>query len=249
MNGAAIAAAVSSGAIDIGGSNLSTLVLAFKKGVPITVIAPGGVYSKTSGVMGIIVPKDSPIKGPKDLEGKTVAVSPLRSIGEFGPSAWVDKNGGDSTKIKYVEVPFPEMEGAMMQGRVAAAVLTEPYISQSKVTSRLLAFPYQAIAPTFMTAAFFSSTNFVKAHPDVVAKFATVMHDTAIWANKNQQKSGEILAAMAKLDPSIVASMNRVGYAEAVTPALVQPNIDILAKFKVIDTFDAKDMIYSGALK
>ncbi len=246
MNGAAITSAVASGAVDVGGSNLSTLVLAFKKGVPITVVAPAGIYNATSPVMGIIVPKNSPIVAAKDLEGKTVAVSPLRSISEFGPSEWVDKNGGDSAKIKYVELPFGEMEAAMLQGRVSAAVLTEPYISESKATSRLLAFPYAAIAPQFLTSAFFASTAFVKAHPDTIDRFAAVIRQTAAWANKNQQQSGTILAAMAKLDASIVAKMSRVVYADALSPALVQPNIDLLAQFKVIDRFDAKDMIYSS---
>jgi NitT/TauT family transport system substrate-binding protein len=246
MNGAAVTSAVASGAVDIGGSNLSTLVLAFKKGVPITVIAPAGIYNANSPVMGIVVPKTSAITTAKDLEGKTVAVSPLRSISEFGPSVWIDKNGGDSTKVKYVELPFGEMEAAMLQGRVAAAVFTEPYISESKATSRLLAFPYSAIAPTFLTSAFFASTAFVKAHRDTVDRFAAVIRQTAAWANKNQPQSGAILAAMAKLDASIVAKMSRVVYADTLTAAMVQPNIDLLAQFKVIDRFDGKDMIYTG---
>jgi NitT/TauT family transport system substrate-binding protein len=246
MNGAAVTSAVASGAIDIGGSNLSTLVLAFKKGVPITVIAPAGIYNANSPVMGIVVPKNSPIATAKDLEGKTVAVSPLRSISEFGPSVWVDKNGGDSSKIKYVELPFGEMEAAMLQGRVAAAVFTEPYISESKATSRLLGFPYAAIAPTFLTSAFFASNAFVKAHRDIVDRYAAVIRQTAAWANKNQAQSGAILAAMAKLEPSIVAKMSRVVYADTLTAAMVQPNIDLLAQFKVIDRFDGKDMIYTG---
>lgn len=246
MNGAAVTAAVASGAIDIGGSNLSTLVLAFKKGVPITVIAPAGIYNANSPVMGIVVPKNSPITTAKDLEGKTVAVSPLRSISEFGPSEWIDKNGGDSSKVKYIELPFGQMEAAMLEGRVAAAVFTEPYISESKATSRLLAFPYSAIAPTFLTSGFFASNAFVKAHRDTVNRFAAVIRQTAAWANKNQPQSGAMLAAMAKLDASVVAKMSRVVYADTLTAAMVQPNIDLLAQFKVIDRFDAKDMIYTG---
>jgi NitT/TauT family transport system substrate-binding protein len=246
MNGAAITSAVASGAVDIGGSNLSTIVVAFKKGVPITLIAPAGIYSANSPVMGIIVPKASPITTAKDLEGKIVAVSPLRSISEFAPSEWIEKNGGDYSKVKFIELPFGEMEAAMLQGRIAAAVLTEPYYSQSKSTSRLLAFPYAAVGPTFLTSAFFASTAFVKAHRDTVDRFAAVIRQTAAWANKNQTQSGAILAAMAKLDPSIVAKMSRVIYADSLTPAMIQPNIDLLAQFKVIDRFEAADMIYTS---
>ncbi len=246
MNGAAVTAAVASGAVDVGGSNLSTLVVAFKRGVPITVVAPAGIYNSASPVMGIVVPKNSPITTAKDLEGKTIAVSPLRSISEFAPSEWMDKSGGDSSKVRYVELPFGQMEAAMLRGRVAAAVFTEPYISESKATSRLLAFPYSAIAPTFLTSGFFASTEYVRAHRDAIDRFASVIRQTAAWANKNQQQSGEILAAMAKLDASIVAKMSRVVYAENLTAPMIQPNIDLLAKFKVIERFDAAEMIYTG---
>jgi hypothetical protein len=74
-----------------------------------------------------------------------------------------------------------------------------------------------------------------------------VIRQTAAWANKNQTQSGAILAAMAKLDPSIVAKMSRVIYADSLTPAMIQPNIDLLAQFKVIDRFEAADMIYTSS--
>jgi ABC-type nitrate/sulfonate/bicarbonate transport system substrate-binding protein len=111
----------------------------------------------------------------------------------------------------------------------------------------LLSFPYSAVAPTFLTSGFFASTAFVKAHPDIVDRFAAVIRQTAAWANKNQPQSGAILADMAKLDPSIVAKMSRVVYADTLSAASIQPNIDLLAKFKVIDRFEAKDMIYTGS--
>jgi NitT/TauT family transport system substrate-binding protein len=244
MNGAAVTSAVAGGAVDIGGSNASTLVLAFKKGVPITVVAPGGLYSLKSPVQLLVVPKSSPIMTPKDLEGKIVAVSPLKSISEYAPEAWIDKNGGDSSKVKFVELPFGEMEAAMLQGRVQASFFTEPYISKAKATSRVLGDPYTAVAPQFLTAAFFTGTALSKTHPDTVTRFAAVMRQTAAWANANRQKSGEILAATAKLDASIVSKMSRVTYAETLTPELIQPNIELFARFKVIESFNAKEMIY-----
>ena len=249
MNGAAVTSAVAGGAVDIGGSNAATLVLAYKKGVPITMIAPGGLYSLTSPVQLIMVPKASSITSAKELEGKTVAVSPLRSTSEFSISSWMEKNGADPAKVKYVELPFGSMEAATLQGRVDAVLFTEPYISQAKATCRVLGDPYSGIAPQFITAAFFTSIAYAKAHPDNVMRFAAVMKQTAQWANKNHQKSGEILAATAKYDESVVAKMSRVSYAEALTPELIQPNIEILAKYKVIDAFPAKDIIYDPSAK
>jgi NitT/TauT family transport system substrate-binding protein len=244
-NGAAVTAAVASGAVDIGGSNLQSLVLAYKKGVPIQLIAPAGLFNKTSPVAAIIVLKNSPIATAKDLEGKVVCASPLKSLGEFAVDIWVDKNGGDSSKVKFVEIPFGEMEAALVQGRVAAASLTEPYFSEAKGTCRVLALPYSAIAPQFLTSAFFTSVAFAKAHPDVVEKFAAAMRTTAQWANKNQPQSGAILAAQTKLDPKVIATMSRVAYAETLSTALIQPTIDLSFNFKQIDAnYPAAEMIF-----
>lgn len=244
-NGAAVTAAVASGAVDIGGSNLQSLVLAYKKGVPIQLIAPAGLFNKTSPVAAIIVLKSSPITSAKDLAGKVIAASPLKSLSEFAADVWIDKNGGDSSKVKYIEIPFGEMEAALVQGRVAAASLTEPYFSEAKGTCRVLALPYSAIAPQFLTSAFFTSVAFARAHPDVIEKFAAAMRTTAQWANKNRHQSGDILAAATKLDPKIIASMSRVAYADTLSPALIQPTIDLSFNFKQIDTnYPASEMIF-----
>jgi NitT/TauT family transport system substrate-binding protein len=158
---------------------------------------------------------------------------------------WIDKNGGESSSVHYLELPNSEMEAALVAGRVAAAALGEPYFSQAKGTCRILALPLLAIAPQFMTSAFFTSTAFARAHPDIVARFTGAMRTTAAWANKNPQKSGAILAAATRLDPKVIAEMSRVYYADALTPALIQPTIDLAVARKLIDAgYPASDLIY-----
>ena len=49
-NGAAIAAAVASGAVDIGQANLVSLATAHERGLPFVLIAPGGFYTSTATV-------------------------------------------------------------------------------------------------------------------------------------------------------------------------------------------------------
>ena len=66
---------------------------------------------------------------PADLEGKTVAVNTLNNIGPVTINHWMEKHGGDYTKIKYVEVPFPDMGAALEAKRVDAAFTVEPAYS------------------------------------------------------------------------------------------------------------------------
>ncbi len=246
-NGGAIIAGVASGAIDIGGSNLTSLVVAYKKGVPIKLIAGAGVFNKLAPTFAIIVRKNSAIKTAKDLEGQVVAASPLKSLGDYCVSAWMDKNGADSSKVKYIEIPFGEMETAVAQGRVAAASMPEPFWSEARDTCRVLGYPFGAIAPQFYYSGYFTSAAFAKANPEAVDRFVSAIHATAVWGNRNPKKVGPMLAAITKLDPVVIAGMSRVILAESFDPALVQPMIDFSAAFKMIDAgFPAADLMYQA---
>ena len=246
-NGPAIAAAVASGAVDVGFSNLVSLAIAFKKGVPITLIAPAGMYSSKAPTTTCVVALNSPIKTAKDLNGKIFATNGLKNIGEFGPRAWIDKNGGDSSTVKFVEMPFPDMAGALTQGRIDAAVMAEPTMSESKGLTRFLSDCYDGIGSNYMIGAYFATTAWASAHPDLVRKFQTAIRDTAQWANKNSAASAVILARESKMNPEIAAKMYRAVYPERLEAGTIQPVIDITAKYGALPaTFPATDMMYQS---
>jgi NitT/TauT family transport system substrate-binding protein len=246
-NGPAIAAAVASGAVDIGFSNLVSLAIAYKRGVAITLIAPAGMYNSKAPTSTCVVALNSPIKTAKDLNGKVFATNGLKNIGEFGPRAWIDKNGGDSATVKFVEMPFPDMAGALTQGRIDAAVMAEPTMTESKGQTRFLSNCYDGIGTNYMIGAYFASTPWANAHPDLVRKFQTAMRDTAQWANKNHAASAVILARESKMNPEIAAKMYRSVYPERLEAAAIQPVIDVTAKYGALPaTFPAAEMMYQS---
>jgi ABC-type nitrate/sulfonate/bicarbonate transport system substrate-binding protein len=244
-NGGAIAAAVASGAVDIGFSNLVSIATAFRRGVPITIIAPAGLYSTKAPTSVCVVARNSPIRSARDLDGKTFATNGLKNIAEFGPRAWIDKNGGDSSTVNFVEMPFPEMSVALAQGRVAAALLAEPSATEFKNSTRLLAKCFDAIAPRFMISAYITTTSWANAHRDLVRRFQEALRETAAWANKNHDQTADILAKEAKISPQVAHAMNRSEYPETIDPALIQPVIDVAAKYGGLGApFPASEMIY-----
>jgi NitT/TauT family transport system substrate-binding protein len=244
-NGGAIAAAVASGAVDVGFSNLVSIATAFKRGVPITIIAPAGLYSTKTPSSVCVVAQNSPIKSAKDLTGKVFATNGLKNIAEFGPRAWIDKNGGDSSTVSFIEMPFPAMSVALAQGHIAAALLAEPSATEFKSSTRVLSKCFDGIAPNFMISAYIATTKWANAHPDLVQKFQQAIRETAAWANKNHDKTAEMLAKEAKISPDVVRAMNRSVYPERTDPAMIQPVIDVTAKYGGLNaTFPASEMIY-----
>jgi ABC-type nitrate/sulfonate/bicarbonate transport system substrate-binding protein len=245
-NGGAIIAAVTSRAVDIGYSNVFSLAQAIARGAPIRLIAGAGLASEDAPTAQMVVDKSSPLTSAKDLNGKIIAVDGLRTISEFTPRAWMDKNGGDSSTVKFIEVPFPEIAAALATHRVDAALLPEPFLTRAKATVTIIGDPYQSIAKQFLIGAYFTSTAWAQAHPDLVKRFQEAIHETAIWANKNHPQTAAILAKYSKIDPATLTSMGRVKYAETITPAMLQPAIDVSYKYHAVDSdFPAKTMILS----
>lgn len=244
-NGGEILSSIASGALDIGSANLLSAVTAFKKGMPLRIVAPASMYDGSVPQVALLVPTASPIRRAKDLEGKTIATNPIRGISSISVEMWMKKNGADPSMVKWVEMPRGAMAPALQQGHVDAATMTEPFIAINKATTRILAAPYSAISPRFLTVVFSATDQWSQANPDLVRNFAGVMKRTAAWANKNQAASGAFLAARAKMEPALVGQMARVKYAEDLVAAELQPCIDLAAAAKLIDApFPAQDMIY-----
>ncbi len=211
-------------------------------------MAPAGSYSSKAPTTALIVAKNSPIKTAKDLNGKIIAGNGLKNITQVGAFAWMDKNGGDASSTKFVEMAFTDMPGALTQGRIDAAVIAEPELSTAlaKGDVRVLGNCYDGIAKDFMIGAWFTTGSWAKAHPDLVKRFSKAMSQTADWANKNQAASAVLLTKYTKIE--VAPGMKRTVYADKLEPALVQPLIDASAKYGVTKaTFPAATIIDPNA--
>lgn len=248
QGGSAIAAALVSGAIDVGFIALDALAAIHRKGVPLVAIAPGTEYLSpaTAQAVALMVPANSTVQKAQDLNGKVVAVISLNSLTHTNARAWIDKNGGDASTVKFVEIPASAMAAALDAARVDAAEVAEPFVGPAKRTARVLAYGFDSISKNFITTGWCSTPQWAKDHAPLVSRFVAALRETADWANKNPQQSGAILANYLKLDPAVIATMSRVRYADGLTPALMQPLIDITAHYNGFATFPAQDLIFAA---
>ncbi len=245
-SGPVIAAAVAGGSLDIGFSNTVSIATAHKRGLPFAYVAPASVYVSAAPTSALMVRKESPLRVPRDLNGKTIGANALKNIAQYAPAAWLDRNGGDSTTLRFLEIPVDEMVPAMEQGRIDAGMLPEPQITESLPVCRMFAKPYDALGDGFMIAGWFASTAWADAHPDAVRRFAAAIRETAAWANRNPEQSLPVLVKYTKVDPRIASRVVRARFAESLTPAMLQSSVDLVARYKLIDTaFPAGELIYA----
>jgi NitT/TauT family transport system substrate-binding protein len=246
-NGAAIASAVSGGAVDVAQGNLVTLATAHERGLPFVLIAPAGMYSSASPTTQMVVAKNSPLKTAKDLNGKTIGVSGLQNITQIAAVDWMTQNGGDPSTVHWIELPFPQMEAAVAAGRVQAAVIAEPFLSDAlDKETRAFAPIYDAIGTRFLIGAWFTTDAWAKAHPDVVKRFADVIEETAKWANGHHAESATILSKYTKAP--IKPNIKRASFAERLTASEIQPMIDATAKAKVLKSAFPANELFAPAV-
>ena len=247
-NGAAIAAGVAGGAADVGVSNMVSLAIAHERGLPFVVLAPGGLALASAPTNGILaVGASSPIKTAKDLSGKTVAVDVLGGLPHLAGKAWIDANGGDSKTVKYVEVPFAEMEAAVTAGRIDAASINssvDPTVGKPGDPLRTLSIVYDAVAPKFSSSIWFTTNDWATQHPDAVKKLAAALRQAAQWANTHHHESAAILAKYIKQPAEQIEGGARVVYGTDNDPALYQPLVDLAAKYGALKAgFPVRDMM------
>jgi NitT/TauT family transport system substrate-binding protein len=246
-NGAAITAAVLSNAVDIGSSEITALAAAYKRGLPVVIIAAGGVHVTGGLSTQLMVRKDSQLKTAADLTGKVIGVTGLANIAQYAPELWIDKNGGKSSTVKFLEVPLPELPSALEAGRVDAAWLTEPFIHNSAAFARTFATCFDAVAPRWVLGAFFTTRAWASANRESLNGFRTSITKAAVWANANQDKSAAVLAKYSNRDPAAVRATYRTTYATALVAAEFQPVIDLAARYGAIPApFPAQEILYTG---
>lgn len=248
-SGTAMAAAVMSGTYEFGKSSLLAAVNAHIHNAPLTVIAAGAVYDSKTPFAELCVAADSPLATGKDFENKTIGTPALNDLNQLVVNAWVDAHGGDPKTLHFVELPQSTTAPALAGHRIDGSVMLQPMLADAVATKEVKALSpaYDAIASTFVFAAYFTSADYAKAHPDIVAKFTRVLYEAAAYTNKHHSETAAMMAEVDKIPVATIEHMPRVDGATLLNPAAFQPIIDAAAKFHLIPHgFPAREMLASA---
>jgi NitT/TauT family transport system substrate-binding protein len=131
--------AVAAGRFEFGLSACPTPILQAAKGLKLMQIASCG-YDST---MGINVLADSPVRTPKDLEGRSLAVTPASGDYPFIPE-FARKSGLDLTKVKMTQVDANVRSRLLTEHQVDAidgyAISNIPIFLATGVPTRFILF-------------------------------------------------------------------------------------------------------------
>ena len=209
QGGAAIVPGVVSGQFQIGFSNVTSLLVAASRGLPIKVVCNGVASTgDAKDYSGVVVKAGSPIHSAADLAGRTVAVNTLKNIGDTTVRASVRKAGGDPKAVTFVELAFPDMPAALQAGRVDAIWVVEPFLTTATAAGgRVVAANYVDAAPNLTVATYFTSVALTKSNPDLVKRFTEAMNESLRYAEAHPDEVRQVLATYTQIAPDVAAKI------------------------------------------
>lgn len=195
-----------SGRLDIVLSSTVSTFQAIEQGLDAVVLAPGAIVRQAppDTTTAIIVRKDS-IKSLKDLEGKRVGVNVINSTAWLHAVALLDKHGVDRTKVRFSEVPFPQMNDPLLNGQLDAVVQVEPFRSalMSTGNAEIVGWPYVETAPNTDITQYIALASWVQKNRATAAKFVRAVIKGARFAASNEAVTRDINLQFTNLNPAL----------------------------------------------
>jgi NitT/TauT family transport system substrate-binding protein len=196
------------GQIQFSVSDAVAAIKAISQGVPLEIVAQGPIVSPDprKDNAGLLVGRGITRVG--ELAGKTVAVNALGSFSELAAERSIDLAGGDSSKVKFVELPIPQMVAAVKAGTVAGAAISEPFLSEGKAAGLkdLMPILYR-VFPDAPMVVYVTSTSYASSHPQVVREFANAMTTANATLSTSPATLKSVGAHVAKMTAGQIANV------------------------------------------
>ncbi|MEU5339794.1 ABC transporter substrate-binding protein [Streptomyces sp. NPDC020766] len=210
QGGAAIVPGVVSGQFDFGFSNMTSLLVAQSKNMPVKAVANGVASTGKEGsdFAELAVKKGSPLKSAKDVEGKKVAANTLNNICDTSVKESVRKDGGDPSKVEFVEMPFDQMPAALANGQVDAACVVEPALATIKSQGgTTIASLFVDVSPDLTVAMYFTSQQYAQKNPEMVKKFQEATAESLAYADSHPDEARAIISTYTKIPKNLLETL------------------------------------------
>ena len=208
--GAAAVPGVVNGEFDFAFGNVMSLMVAQDQGLPLSFVTNGTTTSGEEGkdFSGVVAPKGSDIKSPKDLEGKNVGVNNLKNIGDTTVRYAVEADGGDPSKIKFSEVAFPDAPAALSKGNVDAAWVLEPFLSKAIAEGgTVISWNYVDMSPQLDIAGYFTKDERISGDADLIKRFQAAMNKSLEYSQEHPDEVRDIVGTYTEMDEKTRAAM------------------------------------------
>ncbi|SDJ65348.1 ABC transporter substrate-binding protein [Nonomuraea jiangxiensis] len=221
------------GEIDAMFGNYVSMFQAQDKGtLKLRILAEGSRAAPDS--LSIMALPNSPIKTPKDLEGKTINVNVLHNFQELALAQVLKANNVDPNTIKYVQVTFQNIMPSWQGGQIDAAYLGEPLVTAatSSMGARKILDPASGPAAEFPISGYVSTQDWYDKNAKTAAAFQRAIHNAAKLMENNREVVAKVLPTFTQIDAATAATVTFPYFSSNDNPVRLQRVADWMLEAK-----------------
>jgi NitT/TauT family transport system substrate-binding protein len=248
--GAALVPGVVSGDYQFAFSNTTSLILAGSQNLPLRMVAEGvsSTGDPSTDFGGVLVAGDSSIQSPKDLAGKTVAINNLKNINEVTVRSMIEKDGGDPSSVKFVELAFPDMQAAVAGHKVDAAQVVEPFLTAATSQGqKVIGDNYADAASDLSVAAYFTTQQYIAKNAQVVKDFQAAVKESLQYAQDHPDEVRQIVPTYTKITADVAAKIKLPAWPQELNVDSVKTTAELMNTYGITDsTVDVSKLLATG---
>lgn len=230
QSGAVALPALIAGDLDVLFGNHVSTIAARSQNLDVVIIAEASRARPDN--FSVVTLPDSAVQQPADMAGRTIGVNALNNIATLTVSAVVGAAGLPADRLTFVEIPFPDMANALANGRVDAAFLPEPFLSEARRTLsvRTVLDPCSGPTADLPIDGYVVTGRFAEENPDVVRAF----RDALVEAQRrcaDRTVLEPLLVSSAGIDPETAAQISASAYPTTTDAAQIQRVADLMLQF------------------
>lgn len=222
---------VGTGDIHFGARMVPLVISAIAAGADIKVIAAGSKTLEEAPHMKYFVRKDSGIRTPKDLEGKTIGFNSFGACAEFVTKTYLREHGVDVNSINFLVVPDNQNEQAVVGRSVDLAIIHPPHSGGAEANPELLRLwsDYDLDRGLGGMSPYSVNGKFAREHPQAVRDVVTAIAKAGNWVNEHPDEARQYTAERLGMD---LKHVERYAYVDdqIITEPPIQYYIDVLER-------------------
>lgn len=227
--------AMNAGAIDITAGSSTSSITALAAGVPMVVFA---YQTMSPASEAILVPRDSPMRTLRDLEGHTVAVN-RGGTGEYLLMRALDRNGIDPSTVQRVYLSPSDSGPSFLAGRVDAWATWDPFVAIGTVAYGGRVLADGAAIQSENAVVLIASTAFARQHAALLQTVFSVLRAENAWSLAHKTEAGLIWAK----EMGIPASFGAVLGANDAVPTTAVTAADEAQMADIADWYFAQKIV------
>ncbi len=153
----------------------------------------------------VIVRKDLAVTSLRDLRGKTFAIPSKYSNQNLVIHKLMQDQGVKAEEIKFVEMPPPDMPGALAAKAIDAYFVGEPFAAKAELdgSGRVLYYA-KDIWPHFISCVLVANEQVIRERPAVVKDLVRGIAASGEWAETHRLEAARVVSPYFRQDEKVV---------------------------------------------